>query len=231
MTYLGQAIKSIRKAKHITQEDLAELIQVSLKTVQNYEKDKVDPPFSKVKDIADALGVRLSAFDTPSAATIELTEVEVHTRPSTPQKLASDLLNVPHNPKDQTDPRIPLIRLENTDLMWKEIENYIVIPDLNVHPQEKFFIRMTGEATVARFKAGDIVAGKLVPVEGFCIWGAPCIIKTASYGVLYRRIRKSEKEGYFRLTTDDNHERFAEIEIPIKEIELVAIIIGGIIFL
>ena len=54
---LGENIKKYRKAKKITQSELAELIEKSLRMVQKYEANDVTPSLEIIGDIAKALDV------------------------------------------------------------------------------------------------------------------------------------------------------------------------------
>ena len=54
---LGENIKKIRESKNISQKDLAEAVQLSPKTIQNYEQGVRSPRYEQIKDIAQALGV------------------------------------------------------------------------------------------------------------------------------------------------------------------------------
>lgn len=52
----GQMIASIRKQKGLTQQQLAELTNIPVGSIKQYETDKRNPKFETVKAIADALG-------------------------------------------------------------------------------------------------------------------------------------------------------------------------------
>lgn len=54
---LGQRIKKLRKAKSLSQEDLAEAIDKSVDTVSNIERGKFSPRLDTSLDIASALDV------------------------------------------------------------------------------------------------------------------------------------------------------------------------------
>lgn len=56
---IGQAIKKARKAKKITQVELAEIIGHSRGVICKWETDKRTPLITAVIDIADALGVSI----------------------------------------------------------------------------------------------------------------------------------------------------------------------------
>ena len=59
---LGENIKKYRKAKKITQSELAELIEKSLRMVQKYEANDVTPSLEIIGHIAKALDVEKVGF-------------------------------------------------------------------------------------------------------------------------------------------------------------------------
>ncbi|MDR6922242.1 MULTISPECIES: helix-turn-helix domain-containing protein [Chryseobacterium] len=59
---LGEKLKKARISKNLTQEYLAEVLNVSQKTYSNFENDKSKPAFSQVEDIAKVLEVSVLDF-------------------------------------------------------------------------------------------------------------------------------------------------------------------------
>ena len=59
---LGEKIVAFRKAKNYTQEELANLSNVTLRTIQRIEKGDTVPRGFTLKSIADALGKEVSEF-------------------------------------------------------------------------------------------------------------------------------------------------------------------------
>lgn len=59
---LGKKIKEARKAKGITQQELAKLIGKGFSTVQKYEIDVIQPPLDVFSKIAEVLGIKYYAF-------------------------------------------------------------------------------------------------------------------------------------------------------------------------
>ncbi len=53
----GNRLRALRKKAGLTQEQLAEAVNVSLKTVQRWEFDKRQPRMEEIKALAKALGV------------------------------------------------------------------------------------------------------------------------------------------------------------------------------
>jgi transcriptional regulator with XRE-family HTH domain len=62
MIKLGQKIKKARKQKRITQEDLANAIGVSDKSISAYESDRINPPLQILEKIAEKTDESLSYF-------------------------------------------------------------------------------------------------------------------------------------------------------------------------
>ena len=64
---IGNKIKQYRKNKQLTQQQLGDLINKSLRTIQKYEANQVTPSFKVLEEIAKALDVSYNDFfDKPS---------------------------------------------------------------------------------------------------------------------------------------------------------------------
>ncbi|PKR83062.1 helix-turn-helix domain-containing protein [Heyndrickxia camelliae] len=59
MSSLGKRIKTLRTQHNLKQSDIADLISVTLRQVQRYEKDESDMPLSKLLILADYFNVTL----------------------------------------------------------------------------------------------------------------------------------------------------------------------------
>lgn len=80
MIKIGQKIKSARKIKRITQEDLAKAIGVSDKSISAYESNRANPPLDVVEKIANATNQHLGFFleeTIESSILSKLREVEI----------------------------------------------------------------------------------------------------------------------------------------------------------
>jgi transcriptional regulator with XRE-family HTH domain len=56
-TSFGQRLKELRKAKNLTQERLAELLEVSVESVSNMERGIYAPSFETLEKLSAALNV------------------------------------------------------------------------------------------------------------------------------------------------------------------------------
>lgn len=55
----GKRLRELRVGQNISQEKLAERLNVCVDTIKNYEKGKYGPEFSRLPEIANALQVKL----------------------------------------------------------------------------------------------------------------------------------------------------------------------------
>lgn len=78
---LGARIKTLREARGLTQEALAELVDVDGQTIQRVERAKIAPSLARVFGIADALGVSMAELFDAAGAAVEVAGV-------TPSELA-----------------------------------------------------------------------------------------------------------------------------------------------
>ena len=70
MTTMGERIKKYRKKKKYTQQQLADLLQVSVMTVRRFEANEREPKMEMVENLASVLGVSKIEliFGSPSEA-------------------------------------------------------------------------------------------------------------------------------------------------------------------
>ncbi|MCP4742259.1 MAG: helix-turn-helix transcriptional regulator [Actinomycetia bacterium] len=61
-TTLGTALRILRECKGWTQEQAAEKMEISTRTLINYEQDKRTPAVCILQDIADTFGVSVGAL-------------------------------------------------------------------------------------------------------------------------------------------------------------------------
>lgn len=57
---IGENIKKYRKINNITQKDLAEKLNVTIRTIQNYESNNREPKIDTLKSIANILNISLN---------------------------------------------------------------------------------------------------------------------------------------------------------------------------
>ncbi len=57
--HLKENIKTLRKRKDLTQEQLAQEIGINQKMIQHYEKGRCDPPLETLEKLSDFFGVSI----------------------------------------------------------------------------------------------------------------------------------------------------------------------------
>lgn len=79
MLKVGKKIREARKSKQVTQDDLAESVGVSGKSISAYESDRISPPLKVLEKIAEKTDRTMTYFleDSLDSAILEkLKEVE-----------------------------------------------------------------------------------------------------------------------------------------------------------
>lgn len=69
---IGQKIKILRKTRGLTQEQLADKLNIKRATISNYEIGRRSPHIKELESIAAALGVGLDYFGYGGSETIDL---------------------------------------------------------------------------------------------------------------------------------------------------------------
>lgn len=69
---IGQKIKILRKTRGLTQEQLAERLNVKRATISNYEIGRRSPHIKELEEIATVLGVGLDYFGIGGNAAVDL---------------------------------------------------------------------------------------------------------------------------------------------------------------
>lgn len=64
---LGAKLRTLRKAKKLTQDELATLLGVKRATISNYEIDRRQPSIADLKRLAEFFGVGLDFFGVETA--------------------------------------------------------------------------------------------------------------------------------------------------------------------
>ena len=73
---LGQRLRELRKRAGLTQEKLAEMLDVSYMTIRRWESEKIIPRMDEVKQLAEALNVSKSELlNGPSDGKVKITLV------------------------------------------------------------------------------------------------------------------------------------------------------------
>ena len=69
---IGKKIRILRKMRGLTQEQLAERLNVKRATISNYEIGRRSPHIKELEDISEALGVNLEYFGFGGSPSLDL---------------------------------------------------------------------------------------------------------------------------------------------------------------
>ena len=69
---IGKKIRILRRTRGLTQEQLAEKLNVKRATISNYEIGRRSPHIKELEDISEALGVNLEYFGFGGSAAVDL---------------------------------------------------------------------------------------------------------------------------------------------------------------
>lgn len=69
---IGKKIKILRKTRGLTQQQLADKLNVKRATISNYEIGRRSPHIKELEEISEALGVNLDYFGFGGSAAVDL---------------------------------------------------------------------------------------------------------------------------------------------------------------
>lgn len=134
----------------------------------------------------------------------------------------------------QTDNLVPIVDIEavggfgnaNFSIEKSNIIDYCSIPAFKGKKVD-FMIPVRGQSMSPKYCSGDLVACKIISDNTFIQWNEIHVIATREQGILLKRIKKSEKEGYLEAISDNTD--YPAFNIPESEITGIALVIGGVI--
>lgn len=134
-------------------------------------------------------------------------------------------------PMIQKGSNIPVIQINETIGFQNgvfNVHNHLVLDYLsNAEFSGKgieFVTEITGDAMSPVYNHGDRLCCKVIDPSGFIQWNMPHIIITASQGMVYRKIRKSNEVDSLLLVAENPE--YESFDIPKSEITGIALIIG-----
>lgn len=138
---------------------------------------------------------------------------------------------VPSTPK--ADRNIPLVGIkaiggfgsEDFSIAERDIKEYYVIPKFK-HKKIDFMIEVEGSSMYPKYNSGDVVACTIIAETSFIQWNKTHVIATREQGILIKRIKKSEKDSYLLMISDNKD--YDPFEVPLAEITGIALVAGVI---
>ena len=169
---LGQKLTALRQEKNMTQEELVEACNVSVRTIQRIESGEVTPRISTIKIIIDALGEDIHALDAKLAASsgLDLGTMESFLQIAWISGIAAFVLGF-------IDTGIEITRME-TDVLDIPLSTYLPIKIASLLSYIFFYVGM--------IKLGDYFENRLLSISGYLLM-ALMVLMTGSdiFSVFY----------------------------------------------
>ena len=105
------------------------------------------------------------------------------------------------------------------------IEERYVVPLFDGMKMD-FMISVRGSSMYPKYNSGDVVACRMVQELLFVQWNKVYVLDTISQGVIIKRLKKSDKEGFVICKSDN--EQYEPFEIPMSDIRTIALVVGAI---
>ena len=105
------------------------------------------------------------------------------------------------------------------------IEERYVVPLFDGMKMD-FMISVRGSSMYPKYNSGDVVACRMVQELLFVQWNKVYVLDTISQGVIIKRLKKSDKEGFVICKSDN--EKYEPFEIPLSDIRTIALVVGVI---
>ena len=105
------------------------------------------------------------------------------------------------------------------------IEERYVVPLFDGMKMD-FMIPVRGSSMYPKYNSGDVVACRMVQELLFVQWNKVYVLDTISQGVIIKRLKKSDKEGFVICKSDN--EQYEPFEIPMSDIRTIALVVGVI---
>lgn len=201
----GEEIKEKRKILKLSQEDLADLIGVTKRTVINYENGEVIP--DSKKNILQKVLNPVNYGNTEDYTSFNVEEPPVSYK---------------------REKYLPLIPIDAMAGFGKGQQNYTIYEsDKFVIPIFKgadFLISVKGSSMYPRYNSGDIVACKILSLRDiFFQWNQVYVLDTQQ-GALIKRVKKGSKDNTICLHSDN--EEYAPFELLLDQISSIAVVTG-----
>lgn len=137
----GSVLRDLRKQNHLTQAELAKILNIAESTISMWELGKRTPDFEKLEEIADYFNVDMNYL---------------HGQSDVPnQYQAANPKNIIPMPRMNQIPLLGTIACGEPTLAEENIEEHVDIPE---HIHADFALRCKGDSMIgARIHDGDVV--------------------------------------------------------------------------
>lgn len=106
-----------------------------------------------------------------------------------------------------------------------DVKDYYIIPKFRYNHVD-FMIEVSGISMFPHFKSGDVVACTILHEVNYIQWNRCHVIATKEQGILIKRIMPSEKDGCFKIISDNKD--FPPFDLPKEDITGIALVVGSV---
>lgn len=104
-----------------------------------------------------------------------------------------------------------------------DVKDYYIIPKFRFNHVD-FMIEVSGISMYPHFKSGDVIACTILHETKYIQWNRCHVIATRDQGILVKRIMPSEKEGCFKIVSENKD--FPPFDLPKEDITGLALMVG-----
>lgn len=104
-----------------------------------------------------------------------------------------------------------------------DVRDYYIIPKFRFNHVD-FMIEVSGISMYPHFKSGDVIACTILRDAKYIQWNRCHVIATRDQGILVKRIMPSEKEGCFKIVSENKD--FPPFDLPKEDITGLALVVG-----
>ncbi len=104
-----------------------------------------------------------------------------------------------------------------------DVKDYYIIPKFRFNHVD-FMIEVSGISMYPHFKSGDVIACTILHEAKYIQWNRCHVIATRDQGILVKRIMPSEKEGCFKIVSENKD--FPSFDLPKEDITGLALVVG-----
>ena len=104
-----------------------------------------------------------------------------------------------------------------------DVKDYYIIPKFRFNHVD-FMIEVSGISMYPHFKSGDVIACTILHEAKYIQWNRCHVIATRDQGILVKRIMPSEKEGCFKIVSENKD--FPPFDLPKEDITGLALVAG-----
>lgn len=220
-----EILKYFFKEKGLTQEMIAEQLNISQSLVNQYLNGKKAFGKKTAKKWADTFGISPSWLLIQEGDMLDKERID-----NIVDQTIKDALGGYEVEMKRTFPLIPIEAVagygtDENGVTYEDCEQYAV-PDFEAKGME-FLIRVSGSSMFPKYNNGDILACRKIANVVFFQWGRVYVIDS-SQGQLVKRIYEDKENSDNIVCKSDNDEKYPPFKMPKNDIRSLSLVLGAI---